>query len=114
MQIPVDSNPTAKTPNKSPPSHPVSKTEPSIELLHLIKSTSSPAACWRVIGNHKQEAVKGAGCLSAITFKSKKVNQNLKPTDKSKKSPTNLRVPAPQPPEPMISIARKQRVYLLT
>jgi hypothetical protein len=66
-----------------------------------------------VIGNHKQEAVKVAGCLSAITFKSKKVNKNLKPTDKSKKSPTNLRVPAPQPPEPMISIARKQRVIYL-
>lgn len=29
-----------------------------------------------MIGNHKQEAVKVAGCLSAITFKSKKVIGN--------------------------------------
>ena len=166
MQIPVDSNPTAKTPNKSPPSHsipktkspipprsnniavpypkpnpnpvaskqlcsPISKTEPQscrvqttmlsriqyrtpIELPPSLKNASSPVACWRVIGNHKQEAVKGAGCLSAITFKSKKVNQNPHPTTTSKKTPTDLRVPAPQPPEPMISITRKQRVYLLT
>jgi hypothetical protein len=66
-----------------------------------------------VIGNHKQEAVKVAGCLSAITFKGQKEIQNLKPTGKSKKSPTDLRVPAPQPPEPMISIARKQRTISL-
>ena len=92
----------------------VHKTHLPIELPPpSIKNASSPVACWRVIGNHKQEAVKVAGCLSAITFKSQKESQNLKPTDQSKKAPTYLRVPAPQPPEPMISIARKQRVLFL-
>ena len=86
---------------------------PPIEHPLLIKNASSLVACWRVIGNHKQEAVKVAGCLSTITFKSQKESQNLKSTDQSKKVPTYLRVPAPQPPEPMISIARKQRVYIL-
>ena len=64
---------------------PSSKTDISIECPHSIKNASSSAACWRVIGNHKQKAVKVAGCLSAITFKSKKESQNPKPTDKSKK-----------------------------
>ena len=99
----------------------ISKTNPPLSIYNRTPNRTSPLNKKHFVsrslleGDRKSQAggCKGRRVSERDNLLTQKEKEEPQTNRQSKKSPTNLRVPAPQPPEPMISIARKQRTISL-